>query len=79
MTSAKTRLESRVDVLATIDRRRSETGNAGVGTAIEHSIIARELAELEEDILADPGALESLLVPVRMRFRGQIFNDPRRF
>lgn len=79
MTSAKSRLESGADVLATIARRRDETGNAGVGAAIEHSIIDRELKELEADILEDPGALESLLVPVRMRFRGQIMNEPRRF
>ncbi len=71
MTSANTRLKSAADVLATIDRRREETGDAGVGVAIEWSILERELAELEEDILADPGALEALLVPVRMKFRGR--------
>jgi hypothetical protein len=30
-------------------------------------IVARELTELEQDILRDPGACERLLVPVRTR------------
>ncbi|MFN0165027.1 MAG: hypothetical protein ACKV22_01240 [Bryobacteraceae bacterium] len=79
MTSATYRLRSGADVLATIDRRRDETGNAGIGVSIERSILEREFAELEEDILADPGALESLLVPVKKRLRGQAIHEQRHF
>ena len=63
----KERLTVCADLLAAIDLNRARTGDDGMGTSIEHSIIERELRELERDILEDPGALESQLVRVVRR------------
>ncbi len=35
--------------------------------ALDEAAIERELRELELDIISDPGALEPLLLPVRLR------------
>jgi hypothetical protein len=37
----------------------------------EHTILARGLSDLEEDILSNPVALDAHLVPVRRRKRSQ--------
>lgn len=63
--STKERLNVCADLLAAIDLNRARTGDPGLATSIEYGIIARELQELERDILEDPGALESQLVPLR--------------
>jgi hypothetical protein len=60
-------LELHAAVLDLITRRRAETGNPGIGTAIEQCILDRQLRMLEEEIMSDPGALEGLLVPLRRR------------
>ncbi len=57
MTSVHERLALGAELLTLIDRRRSEMDNPGIGLCIEQHILARELAELEAEILADPGAL----------------------
>ncbi len=57
------------EILGQIDRQREKAGDPGVGRSIELRIIDRELRDLEKQILADPGALESQLVRVRPRRR----------
>jgi len=63
----KERLMICAELLATIDRNRSFTGDSSVALSIEQRIVERELRDLERDILADPGALEAQLVKVRPR------------
>jgi hypothetical protein len=65
----KERLSICVGLLNAIDQHRDRTQDTGRGCGIERRIIDRELRELEEDILADPGELESQLVRVRVRPR----------
>ncbi len=62
MMNTQDRLERAARALDVIDRRRGETGDERLGRGIEHFIVRRELQELEQDILADPGALEIFLV-----------------
>jgi hypothetical protein len=66
----KARLEWTVGLFEVLERRRRESGDPNLGSGLEHELVARELRELESDILADPGALQRLLVPVRRRWRG---------
>ena len=61
------RLTICASLLDQIDQHRARTRDAGRGAGIERRIIARELRELEEDILNDPGALASQLIRVRPR------------
>jgi hypothetical protein len=63
--STKERLTICAGLLDSIDQHRTRTQDTGRGSSIERRIIERELRELERDILADPGALASQLVPVR--------------
>ncbi len=63
----KERLTICAELLATIDRNRSCTGDSSVALSIEQRIIERELRDLERDIEADPGALENHLVRNRPR------------
>jgi len=56
------------DILAIIDRRRTETGDAFLGSGIERVILDMQVQELEQDILEHPGAIEPWLVRQR---RGQ--------
>ena len=67
--TTKDRLEQSAKVLEQLDRRREEAGDASVGTAVERFLLELEFRELENDILADPGALESQLVRLRARRR----------
>lgn len=62
MISAIDRLAVSAMTLAVIDQRRKETRQRGLGAGLERFIIGRELRELEEEVLLDPGPLESLLV-----------------
>ncbi len=50
------------DLLALIDRRREETGEPLLGSAIERAILDIQFRELEQDIYEDPGAFEPWLV-----------------
>lgn len=61
------RLKVSAKLLDEIEQHRARIQDPGRGSAMEHRIIERELRELERDILADPGALESQLVRVRGR------------
>jgi hypothetical protein len=62
MITTKERLERGARVMAVIERRRAETGDPRLGAGIERFILNRELSELTEEILMDPGAMERLLV-----------------
>ena len=61
------RLVKGVEILQKLDGRREEELAPWLGQSIEREILNRELRDLELDILADPGALESQLVRVRRR------------
>ncbi len=65
MIDTKSRLERSAAVLRIIDFRRKKTGDPQLGSGIERYILNRELQEIEEEILANPGPLEALLVRVR--------------
>ena len=56
--SLDSRLAYCCSVLELIDRRRAATGDDGLGSAIEHRIIDRELRELERLSAADEMARE---------------------
>ena len=61
------RLHKEMEILERLESRRDAEHAPGVGESIERQILNRELRELEADILADPGALESQLVRVKRR------------
>ena len=61
------RLVKGMEILQKLEGRRAEELAPGLGASIEREILNRELRELELDILADPGGLESQLVRVRPR------------
>jgi hypothetical protein len=70
------RLVREMEILSKIDSRREKESAPGLGEKIEREILNRELRELEKDILADPGALESQLVRVRPRKSSAVGPDP---
>jgi hypothetical protein len=65
------RLKQGAAMLEQLERRRTETKTPRFGYDTERSIVDRELRDLERDILANPGALESHLVRVRRRGSNQ--------
>ena len=67
MSETRERLGQGFAVLQRLDRRRLDTKTPKLGYNAEHLIIARELGELEADILQDPGALEAHLFRLRRK------------
>ena len=65
MADVSERLTRGAAVLKLLERRRIETGLPDLGTSIERSVISRELRELEEEILRNPGALASQFARIR--------------
>lgn len=65
MRSTKERLGQSMEVLETLDRRRTEMKTPSLGADTEWSLIEQELKEIERDILEDPGALAKFLVRIR--------------
>jgi len=65
MSEIRNRLEKGVAVLQELEQKRRETCTPKLGYDTEFEIVTRELCELEEDILREPGALASQLVRVR--------------
>jgi hypothetical protein len=63
------RIQLHASILELIDRRRRETGDENLGSGVEAAILSESLRDIERDILAEPGALERLLVPLRQRPR----------
>jgi hypothetical protein len=64
---SKDRLEQSARVLELIDRHREDAGDPTVASEVERFLLELEFRELEADILADPGSLESQLVRLRAR------------
>jgi hypothetical protein len=67
----KERLYKEMEILQKLDSRREEELAPWLGESIEREILNRELRELEVDILADPGALESQLVRLKRKSPNQ--------
>jgi hypothetical protein len=61
------RIQLHASILDLIDRRRRETGDENMGNGVERAIIGEALRDVEADILAEPGALEPMLVRLRPR------------
>lgn len=61
------RLAREMEILQKLASRREEELTPWLGESIEREILNRELRELELEILANPGALESKLVRVKRR------------
>lgn len=58
----KNRMELSEAVLALIEKKRIQTGDATLGADIEQVIIGGQFQELESEILENPGAIEPWLV-----------------
>ena len=65
MTKTNERLAEAAATLEKIESTRVESRNPSFGENTEHLLIAHEIAEIERDILEDPGDLERFLVRVR--------------
>jgi hypothetical protein len=65
MTDLANRLRTGAAILASFDQKRSENAMTPEDHDEEYRIVINELWAVEEDILNDPGALASLLVPIR--------------
>jgi hypothetical protein len=61
------RIQLHASILDLIDRRRRETGDENLGNGVERTILSEALRDVEADILAEPGALEPMLVRLRPR------------
>ncbi|MCC6364750.1 MAG: hypothetical protein IT165_14615 [Bryobacterales bacterium] len=57
MTSIQQRLEQSVAILGALERKRDEMRSPALGRDTEWLLIERELRDLEQDILRNPGAL----------------------
>jgi hypothetical protein len=62
MSNAVDRLKLAEAVLALIEQKRIETGDASLGAAIERVILDSQFQELEGEIMENPGAFEPWLI-----------------
>jgi hypothetical protein len=62
-------MKAAAELMELLDRKREQSGDPCLGSAIERSLLDAHLHAIEDDILADPGALESMLVRVNRRYR----------
>ena len=62
MNNAKERMALCEEILALIERKRTETGDPFLGSAIERVVLDAQIRELEQDIFEDPGAFEPWLI-----------------
>lgn len=65
MNDKRKQLEEAAAKLAMIDATRENSHNPAFGENTEHLIISNEIAEIERNILEDPGDLERFLVRIR--------------
>ena len=65
MSNTAERMELCEAILALIERKRAETGNAGLGSAIEHYILEMQVRDIEKDIFEKPGPFEPWLIRLR--------------
>jgi hypothetical protein len=62
MSNAVDRLKLHEAILALIEQKRAETGDASLGATIEGWILDNQVRELEAEIMEDPGAFEPWLI-----------------
>jgi hypothetical protein len=62
MSNTQHRLALCEEILELIERKRTETGDQFLGSAIERVVLDAQIRELEEDIFEDPGAFEPWLI-----------------
>jgi hypothetical protein len=62
MSTTADRLELFESVLALIERKRAETDDETLGSAIERAVIDSQVKELEMEIFENPGAIEPWLI-----------------
>ena len=62
MSSAADRLRLCEAILSLIELKRAQTGDESLGAAIERAVLDAQFAELEAEILENPGAIEPWLV-----------------
>ena len=67
MGSTTDRIQLCEEILALIERKREETGDESLGSAIERSVLESQIADLEREIFENPGAFERMLAPLRRR------------
>lgn len=53
------------EILNLIERKREQTGDAGLGSAIERYILEMQVRDLERDIMDNPGPIEPWLIRMR--------------
>jgi len=69
MTNSADRIALCEEILTLIERKRAESGDAGLGSAIEHYILEMQVRELEREIFDNPGPIEPWLIRLR---RGEV-------
>jgi len=62
MSSMADRMALSESILALIDRKRAETGDPALGSAIERALLENQFRDIETDIMEDPGAFEPWLI-----------------
>ena len=65
MSNTADRMELAEAILALIERKRAETGDESLGASIERVVLDTQFAELEREILDNPGAIEPWLIRLR--------------
>ena len=62
MSTTVDRMKLAEAVLALIEQKRAETGDAALGAFIERAVLESQFQELEAEILENPGAIEPWLI-----------------
>jgi hypothetical protein len=62
MSNVAERLKLYEAILALIEQRRAASGDETLGAGIEETIIDAQFAEIETEILENPGAIEPWLI-----------------
>jgi hypothetical protein len=62
MSSVADRLALYEAILALIEKKRNETGDAAIGLAVERVILDTQFQDIEGEILENPGAIEPWLL-----------------
>lgn len=62
MSNTVNRMKLSEAILALIEQKRAETGDASLGVDVERFLIDAQFQELETEILQNPGAFEPWLI-----------------
>jgi hypothetical protein len=65
MSNTTDRLQLFEAILTLIERKRSDTGDPELASAVERAVIDSQFRELEDEILENPGAIEPWLIRKR--------------